>query len=98
MRFEVYGKQGCNLCKSAHKKLTLFIEKNNIHSQVEIIFIDVDTEEGAAEGDFFDVFEVPTILLVRGDELVKRWERKPPPTEELERLLCQDEGQAAAAA
>ena len=97
MRLEVYGKQGCNLCKSAYKKLTLFIEKHNVSGGIEVSFMDVETEYGGAEGDFFDVFDIPTVLLLKDDsEVLARWEGKPPHTQELVSLLCAD-GYAAAA-
>ena len=97
MRFEVYGRQGCNLCKSAHKKLTLFLEKQGVGGDVELNFVDMETEDGAAEGDFYDVFHVPTVLLLKDDsQILGRWEGKPPATQELEGLICPG-GQSAAA-
>ena len=97
MRLEVYGKQGCDLCRSAHKKLTLFLEKHSVGEGVALNFVDMETEEGAAEGDFFDVFNVPTVLLLKDDaEVLARWEGKPPAMQELEGLVCPG-GQSAAA-
>lgn len=97
MRLEVYGRQGCDLCKSAHKKLTLFLEKYHVGGSVALNFMDMETEEGAAEGDFFDVFDVPTVLLLKDDsQVLARWVGKPPATQELESLVCPG-GQTAAA-
>ena len=57
----------------------------------------METEEGAAEGDFYDVFDIPTVLLFRDDsQLLGRWEGKPPATQELQGLICPG-GQSAAA-
>ena len=99
MKFEVYGRNECKLCKSAEKKLRVFLDKHGMGEGVEMCFIDMDTEEGAAEGDFFDVFHIPTVLLVRKADsaILGRWDGKPPLTEDLEKLLCNDSAQSAAA-
>jgi hypothetical protein len=97
MRFEVYGKQGCDLCKSAHTKLTLFLDKHCVGQGVALNFVDVETEEGAAEGDFYDVFHIPTVLLLKDDaQVLARWEGKPPATQELEGLVSPGGHSAAA--
>ena len=98
MRLDVYGKEGCGLCKSAHKKLAVFLEKHRMSERVEVKFVDMLTEHGAAEGDFFDVFDVPTVLFMRDDShVLARWDGIAPPTHDLERLVCPDEVQSAAA-
>jgi thiol-disulfide isomerase/thioredoxin len=100
MRIEVYGKQGCSLCKSAMKKVEFFLDKNAASQGVELRFMDVETEHGAAEGDFFDVFEIPTVLLVRdGAQVLARWDGKPPSTGDLQAHLCSgSDGRQCAAA
>jgi hypothetical protein len=98
MRIEVYGKQECGLCKSATRKVTLFLDKNDLGEQVPISFMDVETENGAAEGDFYDVFEIPSVLLLSDeDRVLARWETKPPSSEDLRAHLCVEEGRYAAA-
>jgi hypothetical protein len=49
----------------------------------------METVDGAAEGDFYDVFEIPSVLL-KGEEdrVVARWDGTPPPSGELEQRLC----------
>ena len=74
MRLELYGKEECGLCKSAHKKLALFLQNHDVAGSVQLNFVDMMTEHGAAEGDFFDVFDVPTILLLKDDgQVLGRW-------------------------
>ena len=98
MRIEVYGKQGCGLCKSAMKKIDHFLGKQGLGDGVEVEFMDMETEEGAAEGDFFDVFHIPTVLLMEdGGGLVARWDGKAPTSQDLDSYLCPGDAQGAAA-
>lgn len=98
MKIEVYGKQGCSLCKSAMKKIDVFMTKNDVPEDTVVGFMDLETEHGAAEGDFFDVFEIPTVLLLRDDsDVIRRWDGKAPSFEDLEQLLCSGDARCAAA-
>jgi hypothetical protein len=74
MVIEVYGKKNCSLCESAKKKIAVFLKKWEMTDEVEVVFRDMETVEGAAEGDFYDVFEIPTTLVKDGEEVVARWE------------------------
>lgn len=88
MIIEIYGKQDCKLCESAKQKVQRFLRKWQLSDSVGVVFRDVGTEDGAAEGDFFDVFEVPSILL-KGDRdsVIARWDGQAPPSDELHRRL-----------
>jgi thiol-disulfide isomerase/thioredoxin len=89
MIIEIYGKQDCKLCESAKRKIAHFLQKWNVNENVQVVFRDMETEEGAAEGDFFDVFEIPSVLLKEDrDSVVARWDGQAPPSEELQRRLC----------
>ena len=88
MIIEIYGMQDCELCESAKKKVAHFLNKWQLNDSVKILFQDVGTVDGAAEGDFFDVFQVPAVLLKRNrDEVVARGDGQAPPSEELRRRL-----------
>ncbi len=88
MIIEIYGKQECKLCESAKKKVTHFLSKWEMKEQVDLVFQDMETEHGAAEGDFFDVFEIPSVLLKEdADRVVARWDGQAPPSSELRRRL-----------
>jgi len=89
MIIEIYGKKDCKLCESAEKKVEHFLQKWELSTRVQVVFQDMLTPDGAAEGDFFDVFQVPSVLL-KADEgrVVARWDGGPPPSEELQRRLC----------
>ena len=62
--------------------------------------MDMESEFGAAEADFFDVFGIPTVLLFENksnkSEVVARWDGKAPPSEELHALVCPSVRSAAA--
>jgi len=89
MIIEVYGKKDCKLCKSAEKKVEHFLEQWQLAQAVQLVFQDVTTEHGAAESDFFDVFEIPSVLLKRDqDSVLARWDGHAPHSEELQRRLC----------
>ncbi len=88
MIIEIYGKQDCKLCESAKKKVAHFLKKWELSESVRVVFQDMETEEGAAEGDFFDVFDIPSVLLKQDrNAVVARWDGAPPPSEELQRRL-----------
>jgi len=88
MIIEIYGKQDCALCESAKRKVEHLLNKWQMKGAVQVVFHDVETIEGAAQGDFFDVFEVPTVLLKQNaDSVVARWDGKAPPSDELQQRL-----------
>jgi len=89
MIIEIYGKQNCKLCESAKKKVSHFLEKWGMKDNVKIVFQDMETEDGAAEGDFFDVFDIPSVLLKSdSDVVIDRWNGMAPPSADLQSRLC----------
>jgi hypothetical protein len=88
MIIEIYGKQGCALCESAKKKIAHFLKQWDQAGKVQVVFHDMETIEGAAEGDFFDVFDIPSVLLKDQDnEVLARWDGQAPPSDELQKRL-----------
>jgi hypothetical protein len=87
MNIEIYGKQDCGLCHSAQKKIGHMLSKWAMTDRVPVVFRDMGTVEGAAEGDFHDVFEIPSVLLKDGETVVARWDGKPPPSDQLRARL-----------
>ena len=95
MQIEVYGKKNCSLCDSAKKKISRFLDKWEMTDQVEVLFRDMETVEGAAEGDFYDVFDIPTVLVKDGDNVVARWDDHKFSSQELRSALNSEDRQAA---
>jgi hypothetical protein len=87
MYIEVYGKLNCKLCKSAQKKLAHFLNKWQVAEQVDIRFQDMETIDGAAEGAFYDVLEIPATLVKDGDAVLWRWDHMQPDSRELFEVL-----------
>jgi hypothetical protein len=94
MNIEVYGKKDCGMCESAKNKISVFLDRWDMADEVEVVFRDMDTVEGAAEGDFYDVFEIPTVLVKDGNAVVARWEDHRFQSQELQDAL---NGQSQAA-
>jgi len=90
MRFEVYGKQNCAKCDSTKAKLAHFLGKVGARSAAEIVFVDMDSVVGRAEGAFYDVHSVPTTILrsETGAEL-SRWKGEIPHSDEIKAFLAQ---------
>ena len=88
MKFEVFGKNGCARCKSAHQKLTHLVGKADVVGDILIDYYDVESVEGMAEGAFNDVIHIPTTIL-RSDagEPMARWEGCLPPSIEVRAFL-----------
>ena len=88
MILEIYGKQGCDLCHSARRKIGHLLNKWSMGDEVEVKFMDTDTVDGAAEADFFDVFEIPSVLIKESkDEVLARWDGEAPPSDELKESI-----------
>ena len=88
MIIEVYGKPDCGLCKSANRKIAHLLQKWSLDGAVQVVFRDMETVDGAADGDFHDVFEIPSVLLKQGaDQVLARWDGQAPPSDELRRRL-----------
>ncbi|MFP4176081.1 MAG: hypothetical protein ACOCTQ_02120 [Planctomycetota bacterium] len=94
MTVHIYGKQGCELCKSAKKKVNHFLQRWGVDEEVEVAFMDMATDHhAAAEGDYFDVFEIPTVMVMRDESSVHaRWDGGAPPSDELQAALSEVAG------
>ncbi len=84
MEIHIYGKQGCGLCESAMKKTEVLLEKWGEDGRFPVKMVDMETPEGAAEGDYFDVFDVPAVFVMEDHWTVaQRWDGHAPPSEGL---------------
>ncbi len=80
-RIFIFGKTTCSVCKDAYDKIRFF--KENRSFDAEIKYFDMDSIDGMAEGAFYEVTDVPTVMILddQKQELV-RWVKKPPISEE----------------
>ena len=93
MEIHVYGKKGCGLCKSAKKKAEVLLKKWDKAEDHPVKLIDMETVHGAAEGDFFDVFDVPSVFVMEDEWTVaRRWDGQAPPGNELYSVLNEGSG------
>ncbi len=76
----VFGKQTCPVCKDAFEKLIYFKEKKGFSAPVE--YVDMETVDGLAQGAYYEVADIPTIVILDGDKELIRWTKKPPISEE----------------
>ncbi len=87
VRINVFGKEGCKLCDATKRKLSHFLGKWEMHQKVEMVFHDMDTVDGRAEGAFHDVEDIPTTIVERGGEAVARWDQRIPNSERLRETI-----------
>ncbi len=76
----VFGKQTCPVCKDAFEKLIYFKEKKGFSAPVE--YVDMETVDGLAQGAYYEVADIPTVVILDGDKELIRWTKKPPLSEE----------------
>ena len=87
MNVSVFGKQGCDLCKTTYRKLEHCLSKWGMNEKVELRFVEVESVDGMAEAAFYDVLKVPTTLVIKDEEALARWEAMVPPSEEVQAAL-----------
>jgi len=84
---KIFGKPNCAKCRTTKNKLEFFLPKWNVSNKIKMVFYDMDTVEGLAEGAFYDVDNVPTTLVEKDGKEIKRWELEVPSSEEMKELV-----------
>jgi len=79
---KMFGKESCGKCKSAKNKLKFFISKWNFAEMVELLFYDMDTVDGMAEGAYYNVLNIPTTIFEKDGSQLVRWDGEVPKSEE----------------
>ena len=82
MKVKVFGKPGCEFCKTTVKKFETFLNLWKINERVELSFFDMETVDGLAEGAFLSVIKIPTSIIETDGKVVARWDGKVPVSEE----------------
>jgi len=95
VRISIFGKQGCAKCDTTKRKLSHLLGRWELDKKVALIFHDMDTLEGRAEGAFYDVLNIPMTMIETGEVRVSRWDGDIPNSDAV-RLVIEDGAHAAA--
>ena len=89
MEVKVFGKPGCEYCKTTVKKFETFFGRWNIdESKVKLSFFDMETVDGLAEGAFYGVIKIPSTVIERDSGVLKRWDGEVPLSEEFKEFFA----------
>lgn len=80
LNVKVFGKPGCEFCKTTMKKFETFFERWK--SEAPLQFYDMETVDGLAEGAFYSVVKIPSTIIEKGSEVLARWDGNVPLSEE----------------
>ena len=89
MELKVFGRPACQVCKQAMEKINYFLEKWEYRGKVPLNYFDMDTVDGLAEGAYYEVSDIPTVVLINQEEELDRWVKRPPLSKELKPHLDQ---------
>ncbi len=94
MEVKVFGKPGCEYCKTTMKKFETFFGRWNIDdSKVKLSFFDMETTmDGLAEGAFYEVSKIPATVIEQNGSIVKRWDGVVPLSEDFKQYFAQFSG------
>lgn len=89
MEVKVFGKPGCEYCKTTMKKFETFFGRWNIdESKVKLSFFDMETTvDGLAEGAFYEVSKIPATVIEKNGSILKRWDGVVPLSEEFKQYF-----------
>jgi hypothetical protein len=83
VKVKVFGKPGCEFCKTTMKKFETFINRWKIDPKnVELTFFDMETVDGLAEGAFYGVVKIPSTVIENNENVLARWDGQVPLSEE----------------
>ncbi|MFH1683811.1 MAG: thioredoxin family protein [Candidatus Margulisiibacteriota bacterium] len=83
MEVKVFGKPGCEFCKTTMKKFETFLKRWNIDPEkVKLSFFDMETVDGLAEGAFYSVIKIPSTVIEKESDVLARWDGIVPLSEE----------------
>jgi len=88
MEIKVFGKPGCEYCKTTMKKFETFFDRWSIDkNQVALSFFDMETIDGLAEGAFYSVQKIPATIIEKDSNILTRWDGQVPLSEEFKSFL-----------
>ncbi|HVN67506.1 MAG TPA: thioredoxin family protein [Candidatus Sulfotelmatobacter sp.] len=91
MEVKVFGKPGCEFCKTTVKKFETFLGRWGIkEDQVKLSFFDMETTvDGLAEGAFYGIVKIPATVIEKDGQIVKRWDGVVPLSEEFKEIFAE---------
>ena len=90
MEVKVFGKPGCEYCKTTMKKFETFFGRWDIdQSKVNLTFFDMETVDGMAEGAFYSVQKIPSTVIEKQTDILKRWDGVVPLSEEFKEYFIE---------
>ncbi len=83
MEVKVFGKPGCEYCKTTVKKFETFLKRWDIKAEeVSLTFFDMEEVDGLAEGAFYGVTKIPSTIIEEEGAVLNMWHGKVPLSEE----------------
>ena len=83
MEVKVFGKPGCEFCKTTVKKFETFFSRWGIKpADIKLSFFDMETVDGLAEGAFYSVDKIPSTVIEKDNDILARWDGQVPLSEE----------------
>jgi hypothetical protein len=86
-RINIFGKNGCAKCTTTKNKVEHFLGRWELANKVEMVFHDMDTVDGMAEGAFHDVDHIPATIVERSGRSVARWDGEVPSSKRMKLVL-----------
>ena len=83
LEVKVFGKPGCEFCKTTMKKFETFFSRWKIDdAKANLNFFDMEQADGLAEGSFYGFTKIPSTVIEKEDEVLAKWHGKVPLSEE----------------
>ncbi|MFA4967677.1 MAG: thioredoxin family protein [Candidatus Margulisiibacteriota bacterium] len=82
---KVFGKPGCEYCKTTVKKFETFFDRWKIDPQ--LTFFDMEQIDGLAEGAFYSVVKIPATIIEKDGDILARWDGAVPLSEEFKKYF-----------
>ena len=94
-RISIFGKTECAKCKTTKHKLSHLVSGELDH-KVELVFHDMETLDGRAEGAFYDVNKIPLTVVEQEGREVARWDGDVPDSQDIHRIIVGEGANVAA--
>jgi hypothetical protein len=87
LEVKIFGRQDCDACKSTRAKFETFATRWQASDKMKILFFDMETVDGLAEGAFHGAHKVPTTIIEQNGTELARWDGKVPLSEEFKQYF-----------